>query len=77
MRPEPNHYQRYDIQWGDSLAFIDADKELYLVYLEWCIQLVRPGGMIAVDNAGGRAIAAWYVWHIQAPLAAIAGGAGS
>lgn len=55
-----------------DLAFIDADKESYPAYLEWCMRLVRPGGMIVVDNvlsrrgvlppaaedAGGRAIAA-------------------
>ena len=54
-----------------DLAFIDADKESYPAYLEWCIRLVRPGGIIVVDNvlshgvmlsaaddAAGRAIAA-------------------
>jgi caffeoyl-CoA O-methyltransferase len=55
-----------------DLAFIDADKESYPAYLEWCMRLVRPGGMIIVDNvlsrrgiipsaaddAGGRGIAA-------------------
>ncbi len=55
-----------------DLAFIDADKETYPAYLEWCVRLVRPGGMIVVDNvlsrsgivsptaddAAGRAIAA-------------------
>ena len=55
-----------------DLAFIDADKESYPHYLEWCLRLVRPGGLIVVDNvlsrrggmpsaaedAGGRGIAA-------------------
>lgn len=55
-----------------DLAFIDADKESYPQYLDWCLRLVRPGGMIIVDNVlsrrgmmhsvsedpGGRAIAA-------------------
>jgi caffeoyl-CoA O-methyltransferase len=54
-----------------DLAFIDADKESYPAYLDWCLRLVRPGGMIVVDNvlshnvmsptandASGRAIAA-------------------
>jgi len=55
-----------------DLAFIDADKESYPAYLGWCMQLVRPGGTIVVDNvlsrrgvmppaaddAAGRAIAA-------------------
>src|SRR5690349_5266200 len=33
-----------------DLAFIDADKESYPAYLEWCMRLVRPGGMIVVAN---------------------------
>jgi predicted O-methyltransferase YrrM len=54
-----------------DLAFIDANKESYPSYLEWCMRLVRPGGMIVADNvlshgvmhpaaddAGGRGIAA-------------------
>jgi predicted O-methyltransferase YrrM len=38
---------------GDSFdfAFIDADKENYDAYYEACLRLVRPGGLIAVDNA--------------------------
>ena len=35
---------RYDF------AFIDADKENYPGYYERCLALVRPGGLIAVDN---------------------------
>ena len=35
---------RYDF------AFIDADKENYEIYFERCLALVRPGGVIAVDN---------------------------
>jgi len=37
-----------------DLAFIDADKESYPAYLEWCVRLVRPGGMIVVDNVLSR-----------------------
>ena len=33
-----------------DLAFIDADKERYLEYFERCLRLLRPGGLIIVDN---------------------------
>jgi predicted O-methyltransferase YrrM len=33
-----------------DMAFIDADKENLLAYYERCIKLVRPGGLILVDN---------------------------
>lgn len=41
-----------------DLAFIDADKPSYAAYLEELLRLVRPGGLILVDNVlwGGNVI---------------------
>ncbi len=38
------------------MAFIDADKENYDGYFEACLRLLRPGGLIILDNTlwGGR-----------------------
>jgi caffeoyl-CoA O-methyltransferase len=35
---------------GFDLAFIDANKTGYDGYYERCLRLVRPGGLIAIDN---------------------------
>ncbi|WP_137938127.1 class I SAM-dependent methyltransferase [Chitinivorax sp. B] len=39
-----------------DMAFIDADKPGYARYYESCLQLVRPGGVVLLDNMflGGR-----------------------
>jgi len=41
-----------------DMAFIDADKENYLNYYERCLELIRPGGLIMVDNVlwGGSVV---------------------
>jgi caffeoyl-CoA O-methyltransferase len=42
-----------------DLVFIDADKDSYPFYLEWAIENVRQGGLIAAHNAlrGGKIVA--------------------
>jgi caffeoyl-CoA O-methyltransferase len=37
-----------------DFAFIDADKENYQAYFDAAVELVRPGGLIVVDNV---------LWH--------------
>ena len=39
---------------GYDLVFVDADKKEYGEYLEQAIRLLRPGGVVAFDNA---------LWH--------------
>jgi predicted O-methyltransferase YrrM len=33
-----------------DLAFLDADKTGYEAYYELCLQLLRPGGLVVIDN---------------------------
>lgn len=33
-----------------DFAYIDADKQGYPAYYELCLQLMRPGGIVALDN---------------------------
>ncbi len=44
---------------GLDMAFIDADKKGYPEYFELCLELCRPGGLVAVDNVfrGGAVLA--------------------
>lgn len=41
-----------------DLAFIDADKEAYRDYYEHALELVRPGGLLVIDNTlwAGRVV---------------------
>jgi predicted O-methyltransferase YrrM len=41
-----------DLDTGSAdAAFLDADKTSYGAYLEECLRIVRPGGLIMADNA--------------------------
>ena len=45
--------------WGPfDICFINADKENYGAYYDACIQLVRPRGLIILDNMlrGGKVL---------------------
>lgn len=44
QRIEQGEVHSYDF------AFIDADKTAYDTYYELCLQLLKPGGLIAIDN---------------------------
>jgi caffeoyl-CoA O-methyltransferase len=42
-----------------DFAFVDADKEVYPDYYEACLELLRPGGLMMLDNVflGGNVVA--------------------
>jgi len=56
-----------------DFAFIDADKASYMNYYEKCLELVRPGGVICVDNVlwYGRVIDENDTTHQTAAIRAI------
>jgi predicted O-methyltransferase YrrM len=61
IAPATRTLDRLIAEDGEStydFAFIDADKHGYDAYYERCLRLVRPGGLIAVDNVlwGGRVV---------------------
>jgi caffeoyl-CoA O-methyltransferase len=67
---ESPHGQKIEVKLGPALdslklihgvfdfAFIDADKENYGAYYDRCMELVRPKGLIVLDNMlrGGRVL---------------------
>jgi caffeoyl-CoA O-methyltransferase len=56
-----------------DFAFIDADKTGYPRYYEQCLQLMRPGGVIALDNmlSRGRVLGASVEPEAEADVAAL------
>ena len=43
-----------------DMAYLDADKWNNPVYYEKCMELVRKGGLILLDDVSG--MTAWYRW---------------
>ena len=48
----------FEVGWKESIdpAFVDTYEISYTEYYEYCLQLIRPGGLILVDNVlwGGQ-----------------------
>lgn len=58
----PEHLATFDI------AFIDANKSSYIEHYEYCYKLVRPGGIILIDNTlmNGKVLDASTQTHVKA-----------
>lgn len=61
LAPALDTLQELITEYGEEsfdAAFIDADKENYDDYYETCLQLMRPGGLVMLDNVlwSGRVI---------------------
>jgi caffeoyl-CoA O-methyltransferase len=52
---------------GYDFAFVDADKGNYVAYYEKLLELIRPGGLITVDNTLG--VSGRYVTELTSPSA--------
>jgi predicted O-methyltransferase YrrM len=52
---------------GYDFAFVDADKGNYIAYYEKLLELMRPGGLITVDNTLG--VSGKYVTELTSPSA--------
>lgn len=53
LAPAPETLEALSLSWQAGhydLAFIDADKEHYDLYFEYCLKLLRPNGLILFDN---------------------------
>ena len=57
-RQRPNSSAQEEGEGSVDMGFIDADKSNYDAYYEALLKLLRPGGVIAVDNVlwDGRVI---------------------
>lgn len=58
LGPALDSLRALDEDGGFDFAFVDADKESYPDYCEECLRLLRPNGLLVVDNVlmGGRVL---------------------